>query len=180
MAGKHYYLVAQLPDITNAERALPISEAYYRDLCSRFFSPSERRVLDGLSLVPPRDESPTGSAFLDAWYAHERNLRFALAQIRAQKMKKDAPPLPSSCTQDIVAVARQAVGMPSPLDAERFLYEHRTGVLNEMRSIDGFSTDAVYEYGIRLMLAARINKFDKDAGVASYHKIYDSILGEKK
>ena len=54
----------------------------------------EKAVLEGLSLVPPMELVSTGSAFLDVWYEKERNLRCALAQIRAQKLKKDSVPLP--------------------------------------------------------------------------------------
>ncbi|MBQ9494556.1 MAG: DUF2764 family protein [Treponema sp.] len=176
MSGKQYYLIAQLPDITNAERTLPVTESYYRDVCARFLSAKQLEVLAMLSLVPPRTAVPTGSQFLDAWYEHERNLRFALAQIRAQKMKRDAEQVPSSCTQDIVAAARTAVGMDSPLSAEQFLHEYRMSVLNSMRPLDMFSIDAVYEYGIRLLLVQRMKKFNKETGTVSYHRIYDSIL----
>lgn len=181
MNRKHYYLVAQLPDISSAgeKNAVPITEKQYRDLCSRFFSAEEMKVLDTLSLIPPKEEFDTGSQFLNAWYEKERNLRFALAQIRAQKMKKDSDQVPGSCTADILQAARTAVGMDSPLSAEQFLYEYRISVLNNLRPYDMFSIDCVYEYGIRLMLTLRMKKFNKETGTASYHKIYDTILGEK-
>lgn len=53
-------------------------------------------------------------------------------------------------------------------------------VLGDLQPIDMFSIDAVYAYGIRLMLAQRMKKFDKGIGTDSYHKIYDTILGEAK
>ena len=176
-----YYLIAQLPDISavNEKAALPITEKYYRDLCSRFLSEYEMKVIDQLSLVPPRTAESTGSVFLDTWYDRERNLRYALAQIRAQKMKKDSDQIPGSCTADIMQAARTAVGMGSPLSAEQFLYEYRMSVLNNIRPYDIFSIDAVYEYGIRLMLAQRMKQFSREKGAASYRRIYDSILGEK-
>lgn len=182
MEKKHYYLIAQLPDISavNEKSALPITEKYYRDLCSRFLSADEIKVLGTLSLVPPKTACDTGSAFLNKWYENERNLRYALAQIRAQKMKKDFGQVPGSCTADILQAARTAVGMDSPLSAEQFLYEYRMTILDNIRTIDMFSIDAVYEYGIRLMLTQRMKMFNKEIGTASYHKIYDSILGEKK
>ena len=181
MNRKHYYLIAQLPDISaSAEKStVPITETYYRDLCSRFLSADEMKVVETLSLVPPKEEADTGSVFLNAWYEKERNLRFALAQIRAQKMKKDFEQVPGSCTADILQAARTAVGMDSPLSAEQFLHAYRMSVLNNLRPYDMFSTDCVYEYGIRLMLTQRIKRFNKETGTASYHKIYDSILGEK-
>lgn len=175
--GSFYYLVAQLPDISGIgeKAALPITEKYYRDLCSRFFSEKERETLGVLSLVPPREDVATGSAFLDDWYKKERALRAALAQVRAQRLHKEGNST-SSVAADILQAARTAVGMDSPLSAERFLYEWRRGVLDAMRPQDMFSFDSVMEYGVRLMLEARMRLFDKESGSVAYKTIYDSIL----
>ncbi len=121
----------------------------------------------------------TGSVFLDSWYAHERALRFALAQVRAQRLKKDLGPVPVSITADIVQAARTAVGMESPLAAENFLYGYRLGVLDGLQPLDSFCEDYVFAYGIRLMLVQRMKAFDRERGTDSYRKIYDTILGEK-
>lgn len=53
-------------------------------------------------------------------------------------------------------------------------------VLDKLAPMDMFSVDAVFNYGLKLMLAERMKKFNRDEGLASYHKIYDSILGENK
>ena len=92
----YYYLVSQLPNISAAEgkSALPLNEVSFKELCSRFLSEDEKLQVNSLSLVPPKEKSSTGSVFLDTWYEKERSLRYALAQIRAQKMKKDASVLP--------------------------------------------------------------------------------------
>ena len=176
---EQYYLVSQLPDISSEKSTLPITEKYYRDLCSRFMTGSSLEILNNLSLEPSKFPEKTGSSFLDAWYEHERALRFALAQVRAQKLKKDLGPVPVSITQDIIQAARTAVGMDSPLAAEQFLYEYRLSVLNNLQPLDNFSEDYVFAYGLRLMLTARMKVFDKEKGSDSYHKIYDTILGEK-
>lgn len=176
--SKQYYLVSQLPDISAAgeKSTLPITEKYYRDLCSRFLNPEQIKVLDNLSLEAPKEVSNTGSEFLDAWYDFERALRFALVQVRAQKMKKDAGSIPVSITADIIQAARTAVGMDSPLSAEQYLYDFRMSYLNTIQPLDSFTVDYVYAYGIRLMLIERMRKFDKVRGTDSYHKIYDAIL----
>ena len=178
----YYYLVSQLPNISTAESkaALPLNSVSFREIASRFITAKEKAVLDGLSLVPPMELSATGSAFLDVWYEKERNLRCALAQIRAQKLKKDSMPLPAGCTADIVSAARTAVGMDSPLSAEQFLYEYRLRLLDDLRPLDAFSIDAVYAYGLRLMLVERMRKFEVENGKTSYHKIYDTILDGDK
>ena len=179
----YYYLVSQLPNISAAEgkSALPLNEVSFKELCCRFLSEDEKSIVGSLSLVPPKDASSTGSVFLDTWYEKERSLRYALAQIRAQKMKKDAAVLPPGVTADIIQAARTAVGMDSPLSAEQFLFEYRIRLLDELRPLDSFSVDSVYAYGIRLMLVERMKKFDAEIGKTSYHKIYDNILdGDKK
>ena len=178
----YYYLVSQLPNISASESksSLPLNGEQFRELASRFISEDEKKVLESLSLVPPMELESTGSAFLDAWYEKERNLRCALAQIRAQKMKKDSIPLPAGCTADIISAARTAVGMDSPLSAEEFLYDYRLRLLNDLRPLDAFSIDAVYAYGLNLLLVERMKKFEVENGKTSYHKIYDTILDGDK
>ena len=177
----YYYLVSQLPNISAGESKanLPMNTVQFREVAGRFITPKEKTVLEGLSLVPPLELSSTGSAFLDVWYEKERNLRCALAQIRAQKMKKDSFPLPAGCTADIISAARTAVGMDSPLSAEQFLYEYRLRLLDDLRPLDGFSIDAVYAYGIKLLLVERMKKFEVENGKTSYHEIYDTILSNE-
>ena len=95
-----------------------------------------------------------------------------------EKLKKDIGPIPVSCTADIIQAARTAVGMDSPLSAEQFLYEYRLSVLSNLQPLDIFSMDAVYAYGIKLLLVQRMKMFNREKGTDSYHKIYDTILGE--
>ena len=177
----YYYLVSQLPNISSSESkaALPLTGAEFLELASRFITEDEKAVLQGLSLIPPMENISTGSVFLDVWYEKERNLRCALAQIRAQKMKKDSVPLPPGCTADIISAARTAVGMDSPLSAEQFLFEYRLRLLDDLRPLDGFSIDAVYAYGIKLLLVERMKKFEVENGKTSYHEIYDTILSNE-
>ena len=174
-----YYLVAQLPAISvndDSSQKLPLTVGYFKDLCSRFMSEKSAKLAEKLTLEPPVEPVSTGSVFLDEWYEKERCLRLALAQIRALKMKKDIKDLPSASDGESIQAARTATGMDSPLAAEQYLNQYRLGI----SPLDNFSVDAVYSYGLKLMLAERMKKFNKDEGLASYHKIYDEILGEKK
>lgn len=171
--------MSQLPAIDeNDSKQLAITEKYFRDLCSRFLDKKSQEILENLSLEPDREGVKTGSAFLDKWNERERCLRLALAQIRAVKMKKESTVLPGSCTADILQAARTAVGMDSPLAAEEFLNQYRLETLNSMQPLDNFSIDAVYAYGIKLLLCQRMKLFDRETGKVSYRKIYDDILGE--
>lgn len=178
-----YYLVAQLPAFSvndDSNQKLPLTVAYYKDLCARFMSEKANCIAQSLTLEPPLESKSTGSAFLDQWYEKERNLRLALAQLRALKMKKDSKDLPSTSDGEVIQAARTATGMDSPLSAEQYLNQYRMSVLDKIAPMDMFSVDAVYNYGLKLMLAERMKKFNRDEGLASYHKIYDEILGENK
>lgn len=175
-----YYLVSQLPNISSSEgkSALPLNSEQFREICSRFVNDDQKKMIENLSLVPPREAVSTDSTFLDVWYEKERNLRFALAQIRSQRLRKDGYSLPAGITADILQAARTAVGMDSPLSAEQFLYEYRIKLLEDLRPIDSFSIDAVYAYGIKLLLVERMRKFDVENGQSSYRDIYDKILAD--
>lgn len=178
-----YYLVAQLPAFSindDSSQKLPLTVGYFKDLCSRFMSEKSARLAENLTLEPPVEPVSTGSVFLDEWYEKERSLRLALAQVRALKMKKDTKDLPSASDGESVQAARTAAGMDSPLSAEQYLNQYRLGILDRIAPMDSFSADAVYSYGLKLMLTERMKKFNRDEGLASYHKIYDEILGEKK
>jgi hypothetical protein len=103
-----------------------------------------------------------------------------LAQVRALKMKKELKNIPLVSDGEIIQVARTATGMDSPLSAEQYLNHYRLEILDRYAPMDIFSCDAVFCYGLKLMLTERMRKFNKDEGIASYHKIYDEILGENK
>lgn len=180
--GNQYYLVAQLPDVASAieKQTLPITEEYFRDLCSRFLDEKSIAILNSLTLVPPRSEVKTGSTFVDTWYDKERALRLALAQVRALNLKKESEQLNGSCTGDVLQAARTAVGMDSPLSAEQFLYQYRMDLINQIAPLDMFSIDSIFAYAIKLMLAQRMKLFNEQTGMASYHTIYERILGENK
>ncbi|MGI5057756.1 DUF2764 family protein [Treponema pectinovorum] len=176
--SNQYYLLAQLPSfsVTDEKSVLPITEEYFYDLCSRFLDEKSLNRLKNLSLLPDRTKTATGSVFLDRWYEGERNLRLALAQIRALSMNKRFKAENESISPDVIQAARTATGMDNPLAAERFLNQYRLNLLDNIRPSDDFSIDAVYFYGLRLKLALRMKKFDAEKGMSSYHKIYDSIL----
>ncbi len=178
----HYYLAAQLPGFVfsgGTVTQLPITYPDFIELCSRFLEGKELQQLKGLTIEPPCNDEKTGSPMLDAWYTWERSVRLALAHIRAQRMKKEfADTTPIS--QDIQQIARTASGYDSPLEAERYLNNERLRVLNELTPLDPFSTDAIFVYGLKLCIAARIIQFNEEAGMESYRAIYDQILGESK
>ena len=164
-----YYLVAQLPSLDGlGERApLPITEERFLQLCQSLLSKKAQRGLRWLTLAPPRRLESTGLALVDAWNAGERKLRLALGKVR------DFP-------AEMLKAARTAADMENPMAAEHFLCSYRLAFLDTLRPMDPFSEDAVFYYGLKLKLMARMRQFDAQAGREAYQNIYDSILRKER
>ena len=171
-----YYLIAQLPSLDGVGDGapLPITEARFLELCRQFLGKAARHRLEGLTLLPPERPEKSGSALVDAWYDRERQLRLALGQVRAARMRKDfsAGELPAPLLQ----TARRAAEMKNPLEAEAFLNRYRLDYLETLRPADPFAEAYLDYYGLRLKLLQRLRLFDGERGAAEYRRIYDAIL----
>ncbi|MCD8151300.1 MAG: hypothetical protein LUE92_17510 [Clostridiales bacterium] len=173
-----YYLISTLPGLEpyDGKSPLPITEEAFRDTCSDFLNDKEMEILDGISLIPPRDAVPTGSELVDAWNYEERQLRLALAVVRAAHKGKSFPTDGEVISAPTLQVANTAVDLGDPLAAEEYLQGCRMETLDRLRPLDMFCEDAVYCYAIRLKLLSRMRLFDEERGHKSYQKIYHSIL----
>lgn len=176
-----YYLIAQLPslDAVNENMPLPINEDYFLEICGRFLNKKAKDEIKDLTLAPSLDQIKSGSPLIQSWNEGERFLRLALAKARAKKMKKSFDydgPLPD----ELLKVADAAVEFESPMEAEKFLFNHRISFLERLRPADAFSEEFVFYYGLKLKLLIRIRQFDAKAGEAAYKNIYNTILGEDR
>ncbi len=173
-----YYLISQLPglDGLDGRAPLPIHVDQFMDVCSRFLGEKSMKVQRQLTLVPNRVVQASGSQLLDSWNQEERQLRLALGNARAAKMKKAFDSGDAQLPVHAVQTAKTAVEMTDPLAAEMYLNQYRIERLNSLRPMDAFCEDSVYFYGLKLMLLERIQKFDTEKGIAAYQNIYDSIL----
>ena len=85
----------------------------------------------------------------------------------------------SSLVSKWAEAANLALELDTYISAEQFLFEYRLRLLDDLRPLDGFSIDAVYAYGIKLLLVERMKKFEVENGKTSYHEIYDTILSNE-
>ena len=81
-----YYLISQLPSLDGISEAtpVPITEERFLDLCGRSLGEAAQKNLAKLTLAPSRDLEEMASPLLDAWMQGERDLRLALAKVRAE------------------------------------------------------------------------------------------------
>ena len=177
-----YYLISQLPSLDGISdnTPLPVTQERFYELCSRFLGKKAKQELDKITLVPARIPEKSSSAVIEKWNDGERQLRLALAKLRADKMNKPSDIQLQAFPAELVQAARTALETESPLEAEKFLNRYRFDFLEALRPMDSFSEEFLYYYGIKLKIIERIRRFDTESGEAAYRKIYDSIMNEDR
>ena len=173
-----YYLISQLPSLDGIsdDTPLPITEERFAELCNRFLEKKSRENMKKLTLSPTKNIESSGSVLIDAWNESERNLRFALGKVRAEKMKKKFDTENRIFPVEYVKAAIAATEIENPMEAEKYLNGYRLEILETLRPMDSFSEDYVFYYGLKLKLLLRIRQFDTKAGEKAYKNIYNSIL----
>ncbi len=173
-----YYLISQLPSLDGIgdNTPLPISQKRFDELCESFLSDQTKELLAKLTLSPPQIPEESGSALIDSWNESERNLRFALAKVRADKMHKHFDTENKPILADNIKAAAMAADADDPMESEKFLNRFRLEVLELLRPTDPFSDDFVLYYGLKLKLLLRIRQFDTKTGEKEYRNFYNSIL----
>ncbi len=177
-----YYLISQLPSLDGLSEnmPLPITEERFCELCRDNLGENQLSDFEKISLAPSKIYEKTGSALIEAWNEGERNLRLALAKIRADKLGKKIDFQNSNLPTEFIKIADSATEMDSPMEAERFLYDFRLKFLEALRPIDSFSCDYIYYFYIKLKLTVRMRGFNRELGEAAYRNIYDSILNGER
>ncbi len=177
-----YYLISQLPSLDgiNENTPLPITSERFFELCQRFLSKKVKGELKKLTLVPPRNSEKSSSALIESWNEGEKNLRLALAKLRADKMNKHFDAAGQSFSPVLLQAVRTALETESPLEAEKILNKYRLDFLESLRPMDSFSEEFVFYYGVKLKLIERIRKFDSESGEAAYRNIYNSVMNGDK
>ena len=173
-----YYLISQLPSLDGISEStpLPITTERFEELCQRFLGKKSRGVLDGLTLAPSRNPEKSASSLVESWNEGERNLRLALAKLRADKMDKQFDAGNKTFPAGLMQAVRNAVEAESPMEAEKLLNRYRLDFLETLRPMDSFSEEYVFYYGLKLRLIERIRLFDTESGESAYRNIYDSIM----
>lgn len=173
-----YYLIAQLPSLDGlSENAPPpITEERFHELCERLLNKKARKAMETLTISPSREPEATGFSLIDAWNESERNLRFALGRVRAEKMKKSFDTGGRILPAADMKAAGTAMETENPMEAEKYLNRYRMELLERLRPADHFSEEYLFYYGLKLKLLYRIRRFDTAAGKKAYKTIYNSIV----
>ncbi|GAB1484426.1 hypothetical protein MASR2M78_32440 [Treponema sp.] len=177
--GSYYYLVAQLPAISYAA-APPISSVEFKELAGDLLTSPDAALLSACTLDPEplisEAASRTSSFLIEQWRIWEGALRLNLAKLRSQKLKWDSLIEAPNDPMDAIAVARAAMALESPLEAELFLDRSRWEAIEAFSGFDYFGRDTVYAYLLKLYLLERKALFRVEEGFAEYKAIYASVM----
>lgn len=173
-----YYLISQLPSLDGIDESspVPITEERFMELCEGSLKSKVLRELKNIKLVPSIDAEKSDSSLIEKWNKGERDLRLALAKVRADKMNKPFDLQNRHLPLELYKIASAALEIKNPLEAEKFLLRYRLGFLETIRPMDNFSEDYIFYYGLKLKLILRLRQFDVQVGKVNYKNIYDSIL----
>ncbi len=173
-----YYLISQLPSLDGISEnmPLPITEERFFELCNQVAGKRIQTEINKMTLLPSKTYEKSSSSLIENWNNGERNLRLALAKVRADKMKKSFDIENNIISSELLKIANTAIEIESPMEAEKFLNSYRLEFLETLRPMDNFSEEFVYYYGLKLKLISHIRQFDTNDGEIAYRNIYNSIM----
>jgi hypothetical protein len=173
-----YYLISQLPSLDEISEnvPLPITEERFFELCNQIAGKRIQNEIKKMTLLPSKTYEKSSSSLIEQWNNGERNLRLALAKVRADKMKKTFDIENNVLSSELLKIANVAVDIESPMEAEKFLNSYRLEFLETLRPMDNFSGEFIYYYGLKLKLISHIRQFDTNTGEIAYKNIYNSIM----
>lgn len=159
----YYYLVAGLPMLVLGQPPA-ITPGDFRERCREHLSAADNAVLeDLLGAGLPRG----GHAFTQAWRERETRLRNAVVRVRAMRAGRDpGAHLRPERGFDVYTLKAvdDAFARATPAERELELDRFRWTVLDELGGRDGFTTEAVLVYALKLRIAARWAALDERTG----------------
>lgn len=167
----YYYLASQLPYLVYGQPA-PFSSEKFKELCFSKLSKTDSLEIENC-ILDPKEKSPS-SQFVKAWYVWENALRLNLARYRAAKLNRSAAE-PPAYPADVASLAKNAVAIESPLEAELFLDAARWKTIEALQGLQYFNVNTVYAYLLKLLLMERRAAFVMEEGFAEYKRLYALI-----
>jgi len=158
----YYYLAASLPSISmDAPPALASGE--FLAACREQLTAGDLAEVEALLSDPLAAQG----RFSSAWQAWETQFRNTIAEVRAEREKRDAAPFlrpEAAFDAGIEHEVLNAFSHHSPLDRERALDRARWRKAEALAGFLPFSADAIKSYALRLQLAERWAALDRAAG----------------
>jgi len=130
----------------------------------------------------PAPPGPTGSAFLDRYYAWERTLRNEFALARARRLGRSGekwvrPTGPDEdAARDARSILHAVADSATPLDVETALEAIRWALLDRLRGSTVFDFESLIAYRLQLLICERLAALTAERGESRFLPIYADLL----
>lgn len=174
--SQYYFLVSSLPYLLPRSDG-PIDYPSFLETCRVHLSEKELVALEACLLGSGADNLGL-HPLLDRWIRWEMALKNELVLLRAHNLKIE----PEKWVRDVNGpaglfdLAREAVHLDNPLEAENLLNDVRWAFADELGVGHFFDFEALLVYSLKLQILERQRIFTREKGTGEYRKVYGSVV----
>jgi hypothetical protein len=180
--SRYYYFAATLPTLSFGGSPPMPSAEFLR--CGRIhLRPDDFTMLEKADVrSDPGLSEPTGSDFLDHYYAWERTLRNEFVAFRAQRLGRSGERWvrPAGRDDDAVrdarAILHAVADSATPLDVEVALEAARWALIDRLKGRTVFDFDSIAAYRLQLLILERLAALTAERGEANFIPMYADLL----
>lgn len=172
----YYYTICSLPHLAFTTSPPPLSSITFLPLCEIELGPEDMSVISSITLLPPAAMPNTLPLVIKRWYSWERQLRQELARQRAARLGRKDFISQTATGPFIKKIARQAMALESPWEADKMIDLARWQILNELAAEDNFGLPHLAVYFLKLQLIERRALFNRQAGQRLRRKIINVTI----
>jgi len=180
--GRYYYFAATLPTLPFGGSP-PMASAEFLRRGRVHLRPDDFGILEKANLQSdPKLSKPTGSGFLDRYYAWERALRNEFVAFRAHRLGRSGERWirPAEKNDDAVrdsrAILHAVADSATPLDVEVALEAARWALIDRLKGRTVFDFDSIVAYRLQLLILERLAALTAERGEANFISIYADLL----
>ncbi|MHB8055797.1 MAG: DUF2764 family protein [Candidatus Aminicenantales bacterium] len=180
--SRYYYFAATLPALSFGGSP-PMASAEFLRRGRIHLRPDDCGILERAGLrSDPELAGPTGSDFLDRYYAWERTLRNAFVAFRAHRLGRSGERWirPAGKDEDAVRDSRvllhAVADSATPLDVEVALEAARWALIDRLKGRTVFDSDSIVAYRLHLLILERLSALTAERGEANFLPIYADLL----
>ncbi len=177
----YYYLIATLPMLQFEEKPR-ISYDDFQATCEVQLSLPHMAALRQLQNLATKPEnlgkSEARHSFVDRWEKKEIEIRNAIARERAKKLGREHLETRDAGISDVALdkAVTEAISMDNPLKKEKAIDRLRWEETEKLTGLDPFSTESVFAYAVKLIIAQRWAGLYKEEGRGILEKIVNLQL----
>lgn len=180
--SRYYYFGATLPTLQFGASP-PMSSSEFLRRARVHLRPDDAAVLDKAGLQSESGlKKPTGSAFLDRYYAWERTLRNEFVLARAHRLGRSGEKWirpagrDDEAARDARSIIHAVAESATPLDLETALEAVRWALVERLRGRTVFDFESIVAYRLELLIIERLAVLTAERGESRFLPIYADLL----